>query len=106
MASFAYRVLPPRDEFWDTIEPHELALMVRHLEHLRHLKEEGTVRFVGRTENGDYGFVLIEADNKTHANAIARSDPAVSEGLMRLELHPFVVVFDAVTTTQQDGASL
>lgn len=106
MASFAYRVLPPRDEFWDTIEPHELALMVRHLEHLRRLKEEGTVRFVGRAENGDYGFVLIEADNKIHANAIARSDPAVSEGLMRLELHPFVVVFDAATTTQQDSASL
>lgn len=109
MASFAYRVLPPRDEFWATLEPGEVALMVRHLEHLRRLKEEGTVRFVGRTETGsgegDYGFVIIEARDLAHANAVARSDPAVSEGLMRLQLSPFVVVFDGAGAASQ-GAVL
>lgn len=108
MTTFAYRVLSPRDEFWATIEPEELALMVRHLEHLRRLKEQGTVRFVGRTESlagkGDYGFVVIEARDLVHANAIARSDPAVSEGLMRLELHPFEVVLDDGLTPPQQVA--
>jgi uncharacterized protein YciI len=97
MASFAYRLLPPRPEFWASLGPGEVALMARHLDHLRRLKEEGAVRFVGRTDSltgeGDYGFVVIEARNAAQANAIARSDPAVSEGLMQLELHPFVVVW-------------
>lgn len=107
MASFAYRLLPPRDEFWATLEPGEVALMVRHLEYLRRLKEEGAVRFVGRTEStagqGDYGLVVVEARDIAHANAIARSDPAVSEGLMRLELRPFVTVFDATETSSRSA---
>lgn len=108
MASFAYRLLPPRPEFWASLAPGEVALMARHLDHLRRLKEEGSVRFVGRTDSatgqGDYGFVLIEARNATHANAIARSDPAVAEGLMQVELHPFVVVWNGATEEAGDGA--
>lgn len=107
MASFAYRLLPPRPEFWATLGPGEIALMARHLEHLRRLKEAGAVRFVGRTESttgeGDYGFVVIEARTLAHANAIARSDPAVSEGLMGLELHPFVVVWAEDRARKEDG---
>jgi hypothetical protein len=40
--------------------------------------------------------VLIEAENEAHADAMARRDPAVSEGLVRLERHPFAVVLDGV----------
>ncbi|WP_210527933.1 YciI family protein [Rubellimicrobium arenae] len=105
MPTFAYRLLPPRAAFWATIEPGEVALMVRHLEHLRRLKEEGAVRFVGRAENGDYGFVLIEADDQAHANRIATSDPAVSEGLMRLELHAFLVVYSGEQVPMESGTA-
>jgi hypothetical protein len=104
MATFAYRVLPPRAAFWASLEPGEVALMVRHLEHLRRLKEEGTVQFVGRAEDapgqGGYGFVLIEAKDAAHAQRIARSDPAVTEGLMRLELQPFTVVFGGAAAAE------
>lgn len=79
--------------------------MARHLEHLRRLKEEGTVQFVGRAEETDgqesYGFVLIEAKDAAHALSIARSDPAVAEGLMRLELQPFTIVFDGAAVTEE-----
>lgn len=100
MATFVYRILPPRAEFWASLDPGEVALMARHLEHLRQLKEEGTVQFVGRAEDapgqGGYGLVVIEAKNSAHAQRIARSDPAVTEGLMGLELQPFTVVFGGV----------
>ena len=95
MPTFAYRILPPRDDFVATIQPEEMALMGRHFEHLRKLHAEGVVRYVGRAENGDYGFCVFEALDEARARALAESDPAVAEGLMRLELHPFQVVFDA-----------
>jgi uncharacterized protein YciI len=104
MVTFVYRILPPRAEFWASLEPGEVALMARHLEHLRRLKEEGTVQFVGRAEDapgqGGYGFVVIEAKDEMHAQRIARSDPAVTEGLMRLELQPFTVVFSGAAGTE------
>lgn len=99
MGTYAYRLLPPRPEFWATVEPGELGLLARHLERLRHLKEQGAVRFVGRTETGgqgsDYGFVVIEARDPAEARRIAETDPAVLEGLMQLEFHAFLVVHDA-----------
>ena len=94
MPAFAYRILPPRPDFVATIQPEEMALMGRHFEHLQRLHAAG-VCYVGRAENGDYGFCVFEAPDEGAARRIAESDPAVAEGLMRLELHPFQVVFDA-----------
>ena len=80
MAFFAYRILPPTAEFWDTLEPEDMAPLVRYLEHLRRLRV-----------NGNRDFILIEADDEIHADAIAQNDPAVSEGLMQIERHSFLV---------------
>ena len=94
MPTYAYRILPPRGDFAATIRPEEMALMGRHFEHLQTLHAQGIVRYVGRAENGDYGFCVFEAGDEAEARAIAESDPAVAGGLMRLEVHPFMVVFD------------
>lgn len=94
MPTYAYRILPPRAGFAATIRPEEMALMGRHFEHLQALHAQGIVRYVGRAENGDYGFCVFDAPDEAQARAIAEADPAVAEGLMRLELHPFLVVLD------------
>lgn len=94
MPIYAYRILPPREGFAATIQPQEMALMGRHFEHLQRLHARGIVHYVGRAEDGAYGFCVFEAEGDSQARAIAESDPAVAEGLMRLELHPFRVVFD------------
>jgi uncharacterized protein YciI len=94
MATFAYRILPPRPALVATITPEEGAVMGRHWEHIQALHARGVVQYVGRAENGDYGFCVIEAADEAEADRIARSDPAVAEGLMRLELHAFKVVLD------------
>ena len=99
MPTFAYRILPPRADFVATIQPPEMAVMGRHFEHLQKLHAQGTIRYVGRAENGDYGFCVFDAPDEAQARRIAESDPAVAEGLMRLELHPFLVVFDAPAAT-------
>jgi uncharacterized protein YciI len=94
MPTFAYRILPPREAFVATIRPEEMAVMGRHWEHIQRLHAQGTVLYVGRAENGDYGFCVIEAADEAEARRIAGSDPAVAEGLMRLEVHAFHVVLD------------
>jgi uncharacterized protein YciI len=71
-----------------------MALMGRHWEHIQALHAEGVVRYVGRAENGDYGFCVIDAADEGEAQRIAESDPAVAEGLMRVEVHAFQVVLD------------
>jgi uncharacterized protein YciI len=94
MPTYAYRILPPRDDFVATIQPQEMAVMGRHWEHIQALHARGIVHYVGRAENGDYGFCVFEAGDDAEARSIAGSDPAVAEGLMRLEIHPFKVVLD------------
>lgn len=42
MASFAYRILPPRAELWDTIGSEEVAALVRYLEHLERLTQRAS----------------------------------------------------------------
>ena len=68
--------------------------MGRHWEHVQRLQAEGQVPYVGRAWNGDYGLCVIEAADQAQAERIARSDPAVAEGLMRVEVHAFKVVID------------
>jgi uncharacterized protein YciI len=89
--TFAYRILPPRAEFVATMQPEEMAVMGRHWEHIQALHARGVIRYVGRAENG---FCVLEAADEAEARAIAASDPAVAEGLMRLEVHAFAVVLD------------
>ena len=94
MPTFAYRILPPRESFVATMEPREMAVMGRHWEHIQALHARGVVQYVGRAENGDYGLCVIEAADEAEARRIAASDPAVAEGLMRAEVHAFMVVLD------------
>ena len=94
MPTFAYRILPPRADFAATITPEEMAIMGRHWEHLQALHATGAVRFVGRAENGDYGFCVFDAPDEGEARRLAEADPAVAEGLMRVKVHAFAVVID------------
>ena len=97
MPTYAYRILPPRADFAASMAPAEMALMGRHWEHVQALHAEGVVRYVGRALNGDYGFCVYEAADESEAQAIAASDPAVAEGLMRVEVHPFHVAIEGPT---------
>lgn len=104
MASFAYRILP-RAEPWEAMEPGEAALLVRYLEHLQSLRQDGSVRLVGRERNGDYAFMLVvDAGDEAHAKTLAQGDPAVREGLIRIARHPSLVVLDDVKADPNAGA--
>lgn len=92
MAAFLYRILPPRADFAATITEAEMEVMGRHFAHLQTLHAAGKLRFVGRAENGDFGLAVFEAADEAEARAVADADPAVAEGLMRVEVHAFRIV--------------
>lgn len=92
MAAFLYRILPPRADFAATITEAEMGVMGRHFAHLQSLHAAGKLRFVGRAENGDFGLAVFEAADEVEARAVADADPAVAEGLMRVEVHAFRIV--------------
>ncbi|WP_226642656.1 YciI family protein [Mesobacillus subterraneus] len=64
----------------------------RHFESLKRLLAQGTVIMAGRTTTMDetaFGIVVFKAENQGEAERIMLSDPAVVEGVMTAELHPF-----------------
>lgn len=66
----------------------------RHFAHLTAATKAGQVILAGRTmEPGSktFGLVIFEADDETAARAFMQSDPAVVEGVMTAELHPYQV---------------
>lgn len=94
MSHFAYRILPPRADFAATLTPEEAETMGRHFTYIEQLHGEGRIVFVGRTENGDWGLCVFEAEDESRARAVAEADPAIASGLMRCELHAFRTVFE------------
>ena len=92
MATFSYRITPPRADFVATITPGEMALMGAHFGYLQGLQAKGVLRFVGRAANGDFGIVVYEAETRAEAEALAHADPAVAGGLVGVEVHDFVIV--------------
>jgi uncharacterized protein YciI len=76
----------------------EAAIVARHLEYLQAQARAGKVRLAGRTTEDDdrtLGLVLLAAVSKDEAQAIMNADPAVAQGVMRAELHPFRLAVSA-----------
>ena len=94
MPTFAYRILPQREDFVATITPEEAAIMGEHFAYLSRLYDQGQVVFVGRAENGDYGIGVFNLPDEAAFDTVVAADPAVAAGVVRAEKHAFKVVFD------------
>jgi uncharacterized protein YciI len=71
---------------------HEEGIVQRHFDKLQNLTEEGTVILAGRTTTENpTGIVVFFAASDEEAEMLMQEDPAVKEGLMEAELHPFRV---------------
>lgn len=92
MPDFVYRILPGRPDFVATITEAERAVMGAHFAYLQDLHAKGCIRFVGRTEAGEYGIIVFSAVDIEAARATAIADPAVAVGVVTAEVHPFRIV--------------
>ena len=66
----------------------------RHFAYLQTAAERGQVMLAGRTTeplDRTFGLVVFEAAGETAARVFMAADPAVAEGIMTAELHPYRV---------------
>ncbi len=71
------------------------AVLQRHLTRFQEAIKTGQLILAGRTmEPGEktFGIAIFEAADEAAAHAFMEGDPAVVEGLMTAEVHPFAVV--------------
>lgn len=72
----------------------EMGTLGRHGAFIEDLVGKGVMIFVGRTNTTGpetIGLGVFKADDEAAAKAIVEADPAISEGLMRYALHPFLM---------------
>src|SRR5213596_168372 len=82
------------DSNW-TKEDNEV--LERHFARFQEATKSGQLILAGRTkEPGDrtFGVAIFEASNEAVARAFMQADPAVADGLMTAELHPFSVALE------------
>ncbi|HET7579849.1 MAG TPA: YciI family protein [Bacillales bacterium] len=65
-----------------------------HFKALHVLQKEEKLILAGRTlesEEKTFGIVILQVDNEEEARHLMKKDPAVKEGTMTAELHPYRV---------------
>jgi len=76
--------------------PAEAEIRDRHVRYVRSLKLSGVLILAGRAHTApeqSFGLVIFRAVDKAAARAVMQADPAVSEGLMTVELFEFPLAF-------------
>jgi uncharacterized protein YciI len=91
---FLYVIRPTRPAMLvDGLDARENAIVGEHFEWLQRQQARGVVRMAGRTDEGErtFGIVLLEVPTQEDARSLMLEDPAVAQGVMHAELHPFSV---------------
>ena len=63
----------------------------RHIEHLRALDRDGSLVLCGPFADHPSGMVVVKAKDKAAAEAIARADPFVREGVRTFEVRTWLL---------------
>jgi uncharacterized protein len=96
---FLYQLKPARPELLtEGPTDREAAVIKRHFDHLRDLRDRNVVLCAGRTLNQDqnaFGIVIFEAASETAARTLMASDPAVEGNVMRATLFPFRIALSS-----------
>ena len=87
--TFVYVLKLVRPESLGRMSPQEEALVDEHFEYLKKAMSEGKLVLAGRCTNGEFGIVIFRAESEKQANEFMKNDPAVKEGFMTAEMHPF-----------------
>lgn len=84
----------------------EAEILERHFDYLQRQSAAGVVVLAGRTrdpEPSTFGIVVLQAAGREAARIFMREDPAVREGIMEAELHPFRIACGAAALASVPG---
>jgi uncharacterized protein YciI len=75
-----------------------VTLRPQHLDFLKGQEAQGRIFARGPFANGSGGLVIYRAESLQEATTLAESDPYVSHGARRLELHEWLMAAQTLTT--------
>jgi uncharacterized protein YciI len=96
MATYFFKLIPPRPTFRETMTPEERAIMNRHVAYWTARQKEGKVPAFGPVfdSSGSYGIAVVAAETEAEATDLRAGDPVVSTGLFREEIYPMHAVVE------------
>ena len=90
MATFAYFLHPPRDNFAESMTEQEEQAWGRHIGWLQELYAADKLNLVGVTLGRvNTGVSILEADDEKAAQELVAGDPVTQAGLAEGDLRPF-----------------
>lgn len=92
MAEFLYIIRPTRLEMLIESTPEEQRIIGEHFQWLSELADKGILLLAGRTLNTDertLGIAILQAESEEAAIVLMSQDPAVVNGVMRMEIFPY-----------------
>ena len=91
MENYIYVLKPTRSTFLEDSTEEERGIISEHFLYLQKLNSEKTVFLAGRTEQAEFGIVILHTENRQQAEEIMNNDPAVKLNVMIAELYPFMI---------------
>ncbi|HEU4965793.1 MAG TPA: YciI family protein [Bacilli bacterium] len=88
---FVYKLNPSRPTFIQDMTAEEEAVMGRHFHYLQGLLKEQRLIMAGPCLDAEFGLVVFVAESEEEAREVMNNDPAIKEGVMIADLHPFRV---------------
>ena len=67
----------------------EQEILADHFDYLKSAAGQGKVLLAGPCTDAAFGITIFTATSTEEANTFMNNDPAVKEGIMTAELHPF-----------------
>lgn len=91
MESYVYLLRPLRGDLIRTMTAAEEEILGRHFDYLEARLRAGSLVLAGPCLDGAFGIVVFTAPSESDARLAMEGDPAIAEGVMTGELHPFRV---------------
>ncbi len=73
----------------DGFSAEDQKIMSKHFEYLKSYMEAGKLLLAGPCEDRAFGIAIFYAESDAEARAFMNNDPAIRDGLMTAEVHPF-----------------
>ena len=89
--TFIYILKLVKPELFERMSQEEKAIVDVHFKRLNKALDVGKLILAGPCLDGEFGIVVFRAQSREVAEEFMKDDPAVKEGIMTAELHPFHV---------------
>nr|AOR51123.1 hypothetical protein [uncultured bacterium pAW1] len=88
---FFARLIPPRQDFPETMTATEQKIMGEHFAYLKQLTQEKRVIMAGPCLEPVFGAVILASGSLEEARTIMSNDPSVAQGVNTFEIQPMIL---------------